>query len=387
MKKRMLEIEARKAELSAELDAMDFSAATEEQTKRMAEIEEEVRALEAEEASLRSAQEMRTRLGKKVDAEQTGEENSDVEARAKRFAETNRTSVSTRSLLSTNIAKSTDVSPEIKDLYGVQASSIVDLVDVEDCTGMGTLRVAYEKDGFDANDDTVEGSAPKRAADPASAFGYVDIQPSDVDVLAYISKKVRKQSPLQYEAKTLKAARTALIKKLSKKIVDAVYASELASKVSFAKDTTNGAKIGPDTLRKIALGYGGDEGVGGGVLVLSKEDLIAFGDVRGTNEKKAIYEITPDTADENTGTIKEGGLVVRYFINKNCNVFQGNKSATANTMLYGNLKNIKMGVWGDIEVSTSEDYKFAEGMLTVLGEAEVGVDLVVKNGFEVVTIA
>lgn len=387
MNKRMLEIEARKAELSAELDAMDFSAATEEQTKRMAEIEEEVRALEAEESTLRSAQEMRTRLGKKVDEGKNTDGCSDVEERAKRFAETNRTSVSTRALLSTNIAKSTEVSPEIKDLYGVQASSIVDMVDVEDCTGMGTLRVAYEKDGFDANDDTVEGSAPKRAADPASAFGYVDIQPSDVDVLAYISKKVRKQSPLQYEAKTLKAARTALIKKLSKKIVDAVYASELASKVSFAKDTTNGVKIGPDTLRKIALGYGGDEGVGGGVLVLSKEDLIAFGDVRGTNEKKAIYEITPDTADENTGTIKEGGLVVRYFINKNCNVFQGNKSATANTMLYGNLKNIKMGVWGDIEVSTSEEYKFAEGMLTVLGEAEVGVDLVVKNGFEVVTIA
>ena len=62
------------------------------------------------------------------------------------------------------------------------------------------------------------------------------------------------------------------------------------------------------------LSYGGDEFSGGqGVLFLNKTDLIALGDVRGTNEKKAVYEITPD-ANPNTGIIKDGGLAVKYCI-------------------------------------------------------------------------
>ena len=74
--------------------------------------------------------------------------------------------------------------------------------------------------------------------------------------------------------------------------------------------------IDANTLKKIVFSYGGNDELGGNArLFLTKEDLQKFGEVRGTNEKKALYEITPDNANPNIGTIKEGGLIVPYPIN------------------------------------------------------------------------
>jgi len=73
--------------------------------------------------------------------------------------------------------------------------------------------------------------------------------------------------------------------------------------------------IDEKTLRKIAMSYGGDENIlGNAVLLVNKNDLIAFGDVRGA-DKKSVYEITPDASNPNAGILKDGGLSVRYVIN------------------------------------------------------------------------
>ena len=70
------------------------------------------------------------------------------------------------------------------------------------------------------------------------------------------------------------------------------------------------------TLRTIALAYGGDEEIAGNaVLVLNKATLTALGDVRGTQDKKPVYKITPYAGQTNRGTIEEGGLIVEYCIN------------------------------------------------------------------------
>ncbi|MBQ5641118.1 MAG: phage major capsid protein, partial [Ruminococcus sp.] len=141
--------------------------------------------------------------------------------------------------------------------------------------------------------------------------------------------------------------------------------------------------IGADTLRKIALTLGGDEAVvGSAVLMLNKADLIAFGDVRGTNEKKAVYEITPDTANPNTGIIKDGGLSVRYVINNNCPAFA---TAEGKSMFYGNPQAVELALFGDYEIATSEDYKFGQDMLTVRGAASMGAAMGVYKGFVAVT--
>jgi len=121
---------------------------------------------------------------------------------------------------------------------------------------------------------------------------------------------------------------------------------------------------------------------------LNKLDLIKFGDVRGTNEKKPVYEIIPDGSNPNTGVIKDGGLAVPYVI---CSDVTALSTATYSatdipTMIYGDPANYKLALFGDYEVSVSEDYKFAEGLLSVRGEAWIGGNVIVDKGFIVVTL-
>ena len=62
-------------------------------------------------------------------------------------------------------------------------------------------------------------------------------------------------------------------------------------------------------------------------------------------------------------------------------------SSAIQTMVYGDPSCYKLGLFGDYEVNVSEDYKFAEGLLAIRGEAMVGGNVVIKNGFVIVTLA
>ena len=148
--------------------------------------------------------------------------------------------------------------------------------------------------------------------------------------------------------------------------------------------------IDEKTLRKIVFEYGTDEEVAGdAVLYLNKKDLIAFGDVRGTNEKGAVYEIEPDGANPNTGVIKDGGLTVKYCINSALTALSASTrgSAAIKTMVYGNPACYKLGLFGDYEINVSEDEKFSAGLLSIRGEVMVGGNVTHKDGFVVVTLA
>lgn len=277
-----------------------------------------------------------------------------------------------------HIATPTKVSG-INDIPGV-VSSIVDMVTVEDCTGMDSDKVAYQVTEATASAVT-EGVAPI-TSEPT--FNYVTISPSVLGLMAYVGEQIRNQSPLDYESKVINEVRKALRKRAAEIIKDAVYGSELADELQMTA-------IGADTLRKIALNYSADSVVdGNAVLFLNKTDLIAFGDVRGTNEKKAVYEITADPANPNTGTIKDGGLTVKYCILPDCTPLTGttNSSTTATkpTMFYGNPYNIKLDLFGGMKVGVSEDYKFAEGLLSVRGTASFGVGMVVSKGMMLISL-
>ena len=311
-------------------------------------------------------------------------EGDDAEKRAAAFAASGEmnieTSRNTRAVLvsSGDIATPTKVSGINEGFTTV--SSIVDEVTIEDANGMGVDRVAYEKADGEAA-DTEEGKA---AAESDPEYGYVDLKPTKVTILTYISEEVRDQSPLTYEDRVKKQALRALRAKASNKIIAKVKVSELA-----AKHTVTTNKIDENTLRDIILAYGGDESVeGGGVLYLNRLDLMAFGKVRGTNEKKAIYKITIDTNNPNTGTIEADGTVVKYSINKNCAALS---TATAGsepvkTMVYGNPKCVQLDLFSPYKIKVSEDYKFAEGMLAIRGSVQLDADLVVDKGFVVVEL-
>lgn len=289
---------------------------------------------------------------------------ANAERRAQEFARTGRQSVpatEARAVMVSGgkIATPTEVGG-INDAF-TQASSIVDLVKVTDCTGMGAYKVAYVKTGATAAKQT-EGSA---VTESNPAYDFVTITPETAAVVSYITKQVKKQSPLVYQTKTREQALIALRVYAENLIVSKIKASALTK----AKTIT---AIDDKTLRNIVLAYGGARGVeGGATLALSKESLIAFGDVRGTQDKKPVYEITPDT-DPNTGTIKDGGTVVKY-----CLV----EGLAVNELLYGKMHCFELGLFGDYEIAVSEDRNIDKLMLTIVGDVDLGGEVVVNEGF------
>lgn len=266
-------------------------------------------------------------------------------------------------LISSGTLAQPTVTAGINDIPGAKYSSIIDLVKVVNCAGMGTHRVAYvDEDAAEAGNHT-EGQAA--GTTNMGAFKYVDIKPTDVAVLDYISKQAKKQTNLQYATKVREQAMIALRRKAVAIVTAALDASELNTEIA-------GKAIDATTLRTLALQYGGDEStIGGAHLVLNKKDLIKFGDVRGTNEKKALYEITPDS-NGNTGTIKEGGLSVRYVLNSK--VAEG-------TLFYGNLQSLELDLFSDYEIKISEDFAFDKLMDTIRGDVELGTDVIAKGAF------
>lgn len=255
--------------------------------------------------------------------------------------------------------------------------SIVDLVQVEDMTGMGAHNEAYVAEWQEAGALT-DGTAPA-GTDPV--FKTCAVNPYLLGCVSYVSRELKKQTPLQYEAKVREGALKALRKKAAEWIVNGNGATQvygIANAVNtkgekIVEEINIGAEIDEKTLRKIVFAYGGDENIGANaVLFLNKTDLTAFGDVRGDAEKAAVYEIIPDGTNPNRGVIKDGGLAVPYCI-----------CSAATNMLYGDPANYKLGLYGPMEVRVSEDYKFGEGLLTVRAEAMVGGNVVVDKGFVV----
>lgn len=323
------------------------------------------------------------------------EDTKAAEARAKVFVNTGKMSIENpvnemRAVLvsSGQIATPTKVGG-ITDMFNT-VSSMVDQVKVSDMNGCGEYTVAYEKTAASA-EKTKEGEAAHNS-DPG--YGYSKITPTTVTVLSYISNQVKKLSPLQYEAKVREAALKALRNKVAAFIAkgnpNAEDITEPTGVINAAADliqTLDIANIDETTLRKISLNYGGDENVvGNAILYLNKKDLVAFGDVRGTEDKKAVYEILPDGQNPNIGIIKEGGLSVRYCINSNIAALSDAGTVTgAKTMFYGQPMNYECALFSNYEIKVSEDFAFDKGQLAIKGEVMIGGNVIHEKGFIVVT--
>lgn len=301
----------------------------------------------------------------------TRNENNEVEARAKAFADSGKMTIENAEARSVLVSSGTLATPTevagINDAVGAKVSSIVDLVKITDASGMGAYKVAYVDTDADADTQT-EGGA-YHAGEPT--FDFVEIKPQTEAVLSYISKQARKQTPLNYTQKVNESALVALRKKAAKIITDKIVASTLNTAVALTA-------LDEKTLRTVAFNYGGDESiVGAATLFINKADLVALGDVRGS-DKKPVYEITPDASNPNTGIIRDGGLAVPYCINSNL---------TAGTLVYGQAKCFELALFSNYEINVSEDFAFDKGLLAIRGDVELGGDVTVKGGFVVATKA
>ena len=297
-------------------------------------------------------------------------DNSAAEQRAQAFANSGTMTIDNADARAVLVSSGTLATPTevngINDPVGATVSSIVDLVNIVDASGMGAYNVAYVDE--EATAAAQEEGGDYNESDPV--FGYVEIKPESKGVISYISRQARKQTPLKYEQKVQASALNALKKQAAKTITDSILASEITQKLALAA-------LDEHALRKIAFSYGSDESiVGAATLFINKADLVALGDVRGS-DKKPVYEITPDTNNPNTGVIKEGGLTVHYCLNSNL---------TAGKMIYGQGKRCDLALFSNYEIAVSEDFKFNKGLLAIRGDVDFGCGVTAKNGFTVVTV-
>lgn len=345
LKAKKEELEAELAEVNAQIAELDKPAEEEQPQRKLNFMNKEERGV------------------KKMNIEER-------KAAAEKFVETRKATYGaeeTRAVLvsSGKIATPTEVDG-INENGFVGVSSIIDLVKVVNCEGMGRNRVSYVVTDAAAAAQTEGG----KAGGTGAAFDFVDITPESVAILDSISKQTKKQSPLQYEAKVKEKAMLALRKDAARIVTEKVLASKLLS-------TQTVAALDQNAVRDIVLNYGGDEGVDGAAyLFLNKADLITLGKVRGSNEKKAVFEIIPD-ANPNTGTIKDGGTIVKYCLNKNL---------TAGTLLYGQPKNIELDLFSNYEIKVSEDFMFDTLMDAIRGDVELGAEVIAQGGIVKITV-
>ena len=209
--------------------------------------------------------------------------------------------------------------------------------------------------------------------------------------MSQVSKQVRKQTPINYQTKVEDSAYKALKKKAAAIITNAIATSSLSKTVNISVVSGKGA-IDDKTLRNIALNYGSADAVmGDAVLQLTQADLVAFGDVRSDTTLEAVYDIKPNPANPNTGTISDGGLTVRYILNSNLTAISGTTQPAVGGdaivgMIYGQPRCCALGLFSGYEVLVSEDFAFDKGMLTIRGDVEMDAKVQVLNGFNIVTL-
>lgn len=332
----------------------------------------EMDALEARKNALMQAAQQRSTLLQRVAAGEGSQVNGNAPALrsavADRLVRENRMTLplfrENRSLLvsSGKLATPTAVYNEIGDLPAV-VCSILDDVEVIDASGTGSWKFPYKKTDAVAADVT-EGSA---IGGTGATYDVVTIEPGEWGVLDEVSNQVRKMTPVAYAANVQNSAYLALRKKAKVALTAAVLNSTLAESLySIALDQT--------FVRKVVLGYDSDESVGGGTkLYINKTDLATLGAVRGTNEKKPVFEIT--FTDENNGVIKDGGLQLPFSINS---------SLSTGVQLYGQPKTVKALLWDGYEIETDEggDY-FKRNMIGVRGLQTAGAGLTVWHGMQI----
>ena len=288
---------------------------------------------------------------------------------------------------STTLATGTLVTPvgagsEVRSGFSSQISSLIDEVSVMDLTGMSAYEEPYVVSEMAAQGGVVATTAgqARTASDPT--FAKAPIAPYEVTVTTLVDRNLSRLNPANYAEKIQSMALNALRRKANALIMngDGQVTPKMfgitTAKNSAGSAIYDGANIGAsitvDTLDTIVFSYGAEEAVGGGArLYLTKANLKAIGALRGTNEKRRLYEITADPGNPNTGVIRDGGLIVPYTI---C------KDVGAEQLVYLNPLNYLLGLFGEYTIRVDESVKSIERMNAILGDVMMGGNLVVDKG-------
>ena len=261
-------------------------------------------------------------------------------------------------------------------------ASILDLVRVEDMSGLSGWEEPYViTEGTAVTADPVAKSGTARTASTDPTFGIAQIIPMEITTTSYVDRNIGTLSPARYFEKVQALALRALRRDAVKMIVNgAVDGTKTSYGIKTAKNKANSnitkidtyTAIDENTLDDLYFDYGADSELGGeAVLQLTKADLKAIGQLRGTNEKQRLFTITPQ-GNGNRGVIADGGVQIPYVLVP---------QLTAGDLIYGNPMHYLLGLFGDYEIRVDESVKSIERMHTILGDAMIGGNVVEHEGF------
>lgn len=350
---RIKEIEAKKEELRARLDAEGITA------EEISGIQEEARSLSDEERALRTKMDLRdSLLPKAPHGDEAGNAAGEAETRARALADTGR--IELRALLSTGQIASPTKAAGINGMADTTGSIVDDIKGVP-LTGNGAYIVAYQKSAATAADLTDGDEIGGTQAE----FGYVTINPLEWATTGSVSKQLSKVSPLAY----LQALETAALAALRAKAEGKVYAAVLKSGLL----GTAQAALDADYLRDVVMGHTSIKGKGGVKLYLNRADLVILGKVRGTHEKKPLYEIKFDDGTNISGVISEGGIAVPFSVTE---------QLPAGTQLFGQPQTIEMPMWDNYKIETDDSVFFTKNLTAYRGVQTANADLCALNGMK-----
>lgn len=278
---------------------------------------------------------------------------------------------------------------EIHDGFAGQVSSLIDMVNTVNLSGVGSWEEPYVVSDMEAQAGSVKTNSGKARTATDPVFAKAKLAAYEATTTSFIDRKISQLSPADYAARIQVMALRALRRKVNTLIVngDGQAAPDMFGILN-AKNTNGNTiyanladvtAINENTLNSLVFGYGGDEAVGGNArLLLTKKNLQAFGALRGTNEKQRLYKITPDKGNTNIGTIEDGGMIVPYIIS----------AAIGDSKLaYGDPINYMLALFGDYVIRADESVKSIERMLAILGDVTVGGNLTVDKGYSIATLA
>lgn len=296
------------------------------------------------------------------------------------------------------LVEPTGAGSNVRDPLGNMASSIVDQVYVQDLTGLGAYMEPYVISELDAQGGKVAntaGTARAQSTDPT--FGVAVIKPYELTVTTFVDRNISNLTPANYFTKIYSMAMRALRRKLAGLIVNGD--GQTTPDMYGIKNATNKAgsaiyagvdvsKVDESLLDTLYFAYGSDAATGPAArLYLNKADLAAIGKLRNS-DKNRIFKIRPDSANANTGTIEDGGVIVPYTIAPDLTALSGSTAGASDiqTMVYGDPLNYELGLFGDYSIRIDESVKAVERMVAILGDVFVGGNLVVDKGFVVANL-
>ena len=370
------EIKNRLQEIIDELEDEDSEADTEKLEEESRSLTNQLKEMKKMEARNKLAEDINNGVVEaekiEVESEETRkQELAKVEERANALREKRSITVSSSNLLTPN-----HQAKEINDTF-TPVSRLIDNADVENLDGGESYQESYVKTYGTGGQTDEGGNYTSSGTEPT--FGYADINKVKVTAYAEISEEAEKLPAQNYVEKVEKNMTIALKKKMVEYMLNGTGNKQFmgifknTQEITGVTDVTASA-INNQTLDDIIFAYGSDEDTEeDAVLILSKADLKAFSKVR-TNDGKKFYDI--DTKNKTIDGIP-------YIISSQCHPVSatGETTGTYNCMAYGSLKNYKIAIFSDMEVSKSTDYKFKEGMTCYKSSVMAGGNVVKYQGF------